>query len=449
MKHFTLLMAGMLMAGTAQAQTQFKQKTHMPAKAHAVKSVADMRTRAKQVREARTPLYKALLEEEWSYEEGEWMLFSTTTLKYDKQGNILTTLNQDIDEVNLLTTYEYNADNLWTSKIEGTSEGEEEIVNTDKQTREYDPIVKDFVCVSNDYMWEEGEWSLANRGRTWIRNITRDVENRITAISVKTLYMGEFQETRKTTITYNEKGEADTWKLEELQYDGEVEEMVETYTVKDMEWEKTDGQITAGDIEDFFTGNNLLKKAVVTEPDYGETGTITASYESDGSYSFTLDYFEEGESVGYDVFTHAVTDENGSYTESLEYYEGDEVMESESMTVTYNSHGDIIKEESFYDGELAGGMQYDCTYENGNLTEWVMNEYSYDDETYLPMMKIVYKNYTDVTTGIKSAVAAVADGKEQAVYNLQGTLLSTTTDNLPAGLYIVKKDGKTVKMIKK
>ena len=50
-------------------------------------------------------------------------------------------------------------------------------------------------------------------------------------------------------------------------------------------------------------------------------------------------------------------------------------------------------------------------------------------------------------TSIKSAAGNA--NAPTAVYNLQGVSTGTSTDNLPAGIYIVKKGNEVYKMIKK
>lgn len=453
MKHFTLMISALLLAGSAQAQSHFTHKAFKPGKAQTVKTAKQLRKAARTQQKA-TPLYKAQSEEEWGYEDGEWVLYSTTSLTFDQQGNELTVLNEE-DGSRELTTSEYNADNLWTSQTTQYSEEGAPFENSSKRTRAFDPIVKNLVVESADYDWQEGAWTLANKGQTWKREVVRNADNNITGISVKTLYMGDYEDSHRITITYNDKGQASTWKYEEIGYNDDMQMVWEEhYTLKDMEWETTDGQITAFSLEDFFTGNNLLKKAVVTEPGYGETGTITAEYAPNGDYSYTFGYFEEGETevVESDVFTHRTTDEYGSYTETTHYYEGepseDALVESQELVVTCNEHRDVVKEEYYFDGELDGGMEYAYTYnEQGLPIEFVMNEYSYEDEAYLPMMKLVYKDYTDVTTGIREGVTTGANGRK-AVYNLQGIRMNDT-DNLPAGVYVIRQGNQTTKVIRK
>lgn len=294
-------------------------------------------------------------------------------------------------------------------------------------------------------------------GHTWKRNITRDEIGRITTISIETYNINEFKETRRTTITYGEDGLADTWKHEELTYNGMNLAWEEFYTLRDMQWYSTDGQITAEDINEFYTGNNRLKSARVEEPDFGEVGTITASYEENGNYSYSYNY---NDPVARDVTTVTYTDEYGSVTEDLAYYEDidedgvasdEELQESYKSVLTCNEQGETISEEFFFDDEFDSGAKYDVIYgDYAYPTEWTMSEYDSDMEDYVPFIKLVRSHFVDVTTATSiDAVPAVEGNAAQGVYNLQGVKVAQSIDHLPAGLYIVKMNGQSRKIIKK
>ena len=54
-----------------------------------------------------------------------------------------------------------------------------------------------------------------------------------------------------------------------------------------------------------------------------------------------------------------------------------------------------------------------------------------------------------VTTGIRNLqTSPVADGSE-GIYDINGVRVSDSVSNLPKGIYIIKKDGKTHKFVNK
>lgn len=195
----------------------------------------------------------------------------------------------------------------------------------------------------------------------------------------------------------------------------------------------------------------------MTEPDYGVVGTITATYEENGSYSYAFNYIDP---VASDVFKVTYTDENGSWEEELLYYEDmdedgelseEELMESSKVVVTCNEMGDITSEEYYFYDMFDSGAKYDMVYGDYSYPmEWTMSEYDYDLEDYLPFLKLVRSNYVDVTNttainGVQTRPATDVEG----VYNMQGVRIGQSSDRLPAGIYIVKKDGKTQKIVRK
>lgn len=99
--------------------------------------------------------------------------------------------------------------------------------------------------------------------------------------------------------------------------------------------------------------------------------------------------------------------------------------------------------------ELQGGAKYDITYSTefpDAEAEVVMSNYDYESRTYIPYMRVVTDEYTDMDTAIssiKAGTVAAPDG----VYNLQGMPVNNY-EHAPRGLYIVRKNGKAVKVMK-
>ena len=111
---------------------------------------------------------------------------------------------------------------------------------------------------------------------------------------------------------------------------------------------------------------------------------------------------------------------------------------------------EIISEgKSIASLKTSSSTQYDYTYneETGLADYMILKELDLDTNTYNPNCKYVYSDYQDVASGISNAAANVNTGKT-AVYNTQGMYVGNSTDKLSDGLYIIKQDGKTFKMMK-
>lgn len=237
--------------------------------------------------------------------------------------------------------------------------------------------------------------------------------------------------------------------------------------LKDIEWENTDGQIICEDFAELLYGNNRIKKANIYEVD-GEEEILVSSIEvqytagkADYVYTETL-----ADEPGKIVNTYNETDAYGSYTLREDEYFDDEGEEYISYLTKFDvdALGNIVLDEAYSDEgigefELIYGQRANCSYddETGALLERVVEEFAegWDEETeeslpgaYSLFEKYVYSGISDVTvTSIKSATGNA--NAPTAVYNLQGVSAGTSTDNLPAGMYIVKKGNEVYKMIKK
>lgn len=456
MKKFTLIaMALMALSGSVMAQKSFVHKQKKAAKATLMKPAAQGLRRAK-AQEKSAALYLPQHEEVFFYEE-DWIPMGKYDLIYDQRGNVLT---EDFDEDGAVTrtTYVYNENDNWVSKTEASLENGVEQDGASRQIRAFDPIVKDLVTDNSFYTCNAGVWEMSTTNNIWKREVTRDEQKRITSIKMFVYYMGGYDETKRTTITYGTDGRAATWKLEEKTTDDGINfKWVEAYTLTDMEWEMTDGQIVAMDVNEFFTSANFLKRATVSETGYGVVGTIEGTYNGNAGYTYSFNYMEP---VEKDVFEVKVLDANGSYEENYYYYSDndengsltdEELVESSQLIVMFDAKGQTLSEEMYFNGELEGGTKYENEYgEYDYPLSIVMSEYDYEAEAYVPSMRIVSSDFIDVTksSGIYGVTVAGSDSTD-GIYNLQGVKLAGNKAGLPSGIYIVKQNGMTKKVVKR
>lgn len=415
------------------------------------------------------------------YEEGEWLPVASSTMTYDKAGNPLT-VTMDEDGMLMRSTYTYDANNMRTSETVETDEsgsGEEWIYDT-KTVQTYDPIVTDFVTSKMEYSWDdvESNWGPGNK-QSQKRTVTRDAKGRVTSLEITAYfsYTDSWDIVSRTDISYDEAtGKAVTYAYRQADsLDPETGKIIlgSPTTYKNIEWENTDGQILK-DFDELVLGANRFKKADIYSGE-GEEEELLGSYEvvyTEGKADFVLTGLS-ADGMEKEVRTYTTTDGNGSFTEEIAYYmdedEDGELTEEEcvreSLIMQYDEQGNRTLEEYHAqetpdsEDEIIGGSRTIYTYDETTkaVKEAVEEEYfvEYDDESgdiisagYEPLGKIVYSDFTDVTvTSIQTA--ATEAGATKAIYNLQGIAVGTSTDNLPAGIYIVKKDNKTYKMIKK
>lgn len=451
-------MAFLAVSGSCMAQAKFSHKaTRLKLKSEQVK-IQCRPTDARNLVAGKSggSIFLPTQEATYVYDMDNWMEDATYTYEYDTDGR---KVSQIVDDGfgQTKSEYEYNADGMETCETTSSAEEGNDFVYTNKLSHGYDKVVKDFVVNSVESVWDGGLWNMVGMGRTWKKDVSRDVKGNVEGMSTKTYFQDKFEELMKTTITYGVDGNPATWKYEELAYDGVNEPaMEEYYTLKNMVWENTDGQVLASTIDEFYTGANRLRSAEVVEPGYGTTGTIAAEYKADGSYSYLFYYTGSFEADGY---SKSYVDENGSYVEESNYYvdmdaDGmvteDEKVGGMRMEVKFDGHGNVVSEALYEDGEIMDGMKYEYTYspDYDYPTEQVYYMWNPELSQYEPFIKIVSTGFTDVTTSISEVETSRGEGAT-AVYNTQGVKVGTSTDVLPKGLYIVKSGGKTKKMMKR
>jgi len=433
---------------------KLRQKVHKTVKAGDIKAKKALRVSAS--RQAKAALLRPAGETVYYYDAGEWVEDSRYTYEYDSKGNVTTeVLGYETDKIK--TVYGYDADGRKISEQTSYSSEDGPYENTEKKEYAYDPIVKDFIVENSYYSWADGQWNLdGSQGTTWIKNVKRNADSKVTGVAVKTYFQNQYSDLSNTYIEYGADGKAKSWRYDELYYDGVTEAMEEYYTLSDLKWHETDGQIVARDIEELFVGNNRLTSATVTEPEYGVTGTLTGEYQDNGDYSVTSYYMQENEA---DVLRVTHTDGNGSYIEYQDYYidaNADYVLDDEELDISaqyevvYDECGYLVQESFTEDGMLMEGAKYEYRYMDGcdYPVEQIHYTWNPDIEDYEPFLKVVATDFRDVTNSIKDGIQA--DGNvETAVYNVQGVKMGSSVDSLPSGLYIVKSAGKTTKVLKK
>lgn len=464
MRKTTLLLIAMFIASTGIAQNKFVKRASvaesaitakvkkMKAKRNKLSSIA---VREAELNTAASALMMPRQEEEWLWED-EWIKGGDYFYSHDKRGNIIENTYDD-GFAATKTVYAFDENNNVVSSLETYSEEGEPYENSAKRLISYDEKVKDVIVESQSYIWNEGDWMLYADGHTYKRVITRDEKGNITSVEIKSYIMGDYPTLQKSTITYDDRGLASTWKYEELGYSAAGEMiLVEKYTLKDMEWYTTDGQILVMDELDAFMtgGNNRLKKATVYSE--GElTGSIEASYQENGDYTYS--YIYTTEPLAKEIYTYTVTDANGSYEYGCVAYEdmnADGILNDEDLAyednleVKIDQYGRVVEEVATEDEEMIFAAKYDYVYssEYGSYpVEQVYSEYDFEASDYVPFLKVVAKDFYDV-----SAIEDVNADNTSAtmIYNIQGVQINVSEQDLPSGIYILKKNGKTYKVAK-
>lgn len=439
-KLYILALCGLTAASAAVAASRFKTVKNTPRKI-VVKS------------QEKAPVWRALSDEEYIYEDGEWVLMASSSYKYDSRGNAI---EQQTDEDGLLfkMTTEFDEFDKPVTIIGVTKEGDAaEWENNTKRIYTYDPVVHDFFTSRMGYDWEDGEW--VQNYYCELNTVTRNDDGNITEIEKSLPMFDQFIPAYKSVWNYDEAtGRANEFYYY-ANYAGTVAAdwtLYDATAYKNIVWENTDGQMTSDSFMELVSGTNRVKSAdVYYEDEIDGHFFVEYSTEHPSDY-FAKETFANPAEIGRTT-RYETIDANGSFKITQEeYFDDDNNPTTEPVyvtveTVTIDGHGNIILDEveETYEGvtEMVDGAKIDYLYDNdGNPTEMILYYYDYDSEEYVPDTKTVYGTYVDASAGVEgvSADRVATDG--YTVYNLQGVMVKrvATADSLgdlPAGLYII------------
>lgn len=409
-----------------------------------------------------TPTYKPKTQTEAMYMDGEWMDVAVYKLSYDAKGRE-SLVDIDSEDGITRTEYTWTDDDQLATQIESTSEDEgATFVPSSKRAQTYDPILPQLTLTKDKYDWdaENNEW--VENYDSFRRTIVRDADNNVTILTLAVPYNGNFDDTQRIANTFDPKTkQASSFFLEELQWDGTWEQ---SQYLHNLVWKKTNGQLVDGYDSWQSYGNYLLSATI---GDYDKTtgnstdfATIKVDYDANDGFTEIIVYTDI---LSKAITTKKFTDNNGSYDYEYKYYEDtnednvlndNDLYEASMLTMKYDANGNVTLEEEKEYGineetstyEMMGGSRYVYTYDSEHdnaLLTMQYEEYDSEAKEYVPLSRITTTEFVDLATGINN-INALSASQSSAVYTLQGI----KTPTVGKGLYIVKRNGKFVKVIK-
>ncbi len=365
----------------------------------------------------------------YQYNNGDWTYYMTTNCTFDQYGNLSTAKTwSDENGMMQITTNTY--DNVETSFLVSQTQSTYDSPTATTPTYE---------CMNKRVDVTRNEKGQVTKIEDWEAN---DTYTGLELESTVSLEYGSDDKINKIIIS---------------SYDDNEEMKV---TLKDVVWKEYNGKIlsTFGtDMENIIADpKNLIESASLEMSAEGMDvkGNLTSDYSTEGKKELTLSMNCLGMTIASYKFYYEQTDDNGSFINRSTISLMGKADEIESIAVKYNDKKDMVEEtisegKSIASLKTSSSTQYDYTYNEGTgLADYmILKELDLDTNTYNPNAKYVYSDYQDVASGISNAAANVNTGKT-AVYNTQGMYVGNSTDKLSDGLYIIKQDGKTFKMMK-
>lgn len=401
-----------------------------------------------------------------------------------------------------LTTTYTREDNAWsktaTTKTEYNKKGyvtATETSTAESRTRTEntygDEALEGLVTKTTTYTWDAASAAWANPTVMMQLELEKDKKDRVTKETVYA-YNDDTKKLEKTTeINFGYsfatgKMNSLSTTIQSVDENGNPTEMEVKVTI--LKWYKYNAdklfQLSLDNMGTDLLSNkeNMIESATITMNimNMPITGTLNGKY-SDTESSVTLRLPFMGNDLLNMTFTSALTDSYGSnLTTLLMNVMGNEMLNA-TIKNTNNEHGDCIKTEtsgtsSLDDntlpqdadngtggiGDLLDGldlnqtMTYDYEYTTlaGNkvmkqsMTTNLIDKASGEAT---PTTKITYDQYTDYvsgTTGIKGTRDNATECGISAIYDINGTRVDNYPSATEKGVYIVKKAGKSIKVMR-
>lgn len=390
--------------------------------------------------------YSWMYEDESAPHDGEWVEEDSYELTYTPAGKEATKRTTTPDGEILLEVNTYNADNMLISRVVSKSEDEgETFEETERLTREYDPILKNVIISNIEQSNYGGQWY---DGNCYKRIITRNADGNITECAIAVLFQGIYDPTRKLVTEYGSDGKACKITHSVLNYDyGTAEYYWETdMELTDIEWERTDGQIWN---EEYLTsGANRISKGTFNND--GVISVMTFTY--DGNNVDGRGTMDDPDDDFYNLIVTYTELPNGGYKNYTLTY-NDAVSESETETEEYDAFGLLTLRKvewtnfswsEFYE-YTEGAVRYDDV--TGYPEQYTVTDRDLDEEsvTYgeaIYRLKMTFEGQADLS-GINDAVADADADAPVEYFNLQGIRVQHPA----AGQPVIRRQGSRVSKV--
>ncbi len=347
-----------------------------------------------------------------------------------------------------------------------TTTTESNAEKTRTQTK-YDEVYGNIATetTASTYDVSAAEWSTPLV--TMSRELLKDEKNRVTNDKINTLDEdGKTMETVQNNVyTYGDDDRMSSLITTVDMSDDDEGSLLVPITFTNLVWDAYDTSSffsIDNDADDLGLLNNdsfRLKSGKVSISAYGVsmTGNINVTY-TDTESELKMSMKAMGMTVMNTTVKKTKTDDYGSYTVNATVTADGETT-TMSKTVKLNQYGDKTNcvEQTSDEPDSLYEQNYDYEYnvlDDGTALKKsvVVSTRNSSSESLKETEKTVYEDYIDCskgTTAIKNVAESTSTDTINGFYGLNGSLTGKSLSSLPKGVYIEKKDGKTIKVVKR
>ena len=496
-KTFTLLLAaGALLCGSATAQAAPRRFGPHAKKAPVVsidrKSAIDAALRAaSQSGVKHLPLKVTVSVPD--KEKGGWEVSELREYTYNESGLVATETTTFLTETGALSrrvTYTYDANGSVKSKLEEIKENDDaEWRGSNLEQYSYDEILTDFVTGRTYLRWNGNDWYYLYADRNLV---VRNGEGIITAVTNQNANtQDKYRDLVRMVNTVSADGKSVTgillsdytadWDFDTASRssDDDDDDWPVLLDLRDIVWNRTDGQVIVLEEENLYEGYNRIASAKAYID--GElAATVSGTYPNDFEGTFRMNFLDGTWGIRTKEYTEAG---NGSYMTTYDSSYWDEAYddingdggvddndkefttELETNIFTFNEHGNLIKEESIfsyceqyiYDRGRTYEYRYNADGAMTQMTVYSFNagfdpsaeeRYDFSDFITVSALKDVVAQSAPVITtegrtlgvnaeGTSACTVIALDGKTVAAAAGEGSY-TVALDNLASGIYVAR-----------
>lgn len=487
MKNFNLTFAaliagGMLTLGNADAGAQNNQsnstfKTYLSKKAESQGSRF---------------LPQTIIKQDYDIDKKEWYSYGEYKCKYEESGNLvecyenLSNFDGTIDNNRYFRKYDEHNSVIEQIKQYLADDGVT-YANEQISLWEYDDVLTDYALRSQLFKWDETlqDWQDYDILGNYYRKITRDEQNRI--ISSEWFKVINDEPLLQNRLVYEYEGDGHAKKV--IVYVGKEDK---PYKVWDnIVWkESTDNcpELSHDYVHPFIDYEGNIPLSFTFFKADNETGELKKVIDYEVTYNdqdrILREVTKRVSEPYFEISDYIYTDDNGSFIKKTGECNNEQDVTDGNLVITekeicnFDEYGNetLLETYVYYEGSefIIAGNKHSYKYnDDGVMVDKIYEWYSPERSEYIYSGRTLYSDFMELAgTDIKAVSADKdmmaeingstlnfinADGADYAVCDIMGRILmqgkvtdaKVSVNGLPDGMYIVKINNRTVKLIKK
>lgn len=373
----------------------------------------------------------------YNADNDSWEESYTRYNSYDAQGRLASYIDEYFDSDRRIKTvigYDEHGNEIEKNLMDYDA-ANDSWLNTFRYSNSYDSQVPDYNTGSYMYLWNS-QWNLKDSNRNTVK---RNDKGLVYYLEESRYILDGYMPSIRMNALIN----TDCNKVLAISVDRSCDgknNWKNHLDIRNIEWNKFNGQVLGFDIFDYCCGENRIAKADLYSA--GELiGTVKGEYSNDFEGGMTIEYLNGSSKVFSQYYTDAITGSCEMKSTTTYVGNGDSYTEEVLSYHDYDEYGNCVEKgrQFLHEGELVemDAVLWEYNYnEYGVPEETVESIYAYSVGRYIPQFRIQAYDFEEV-----GALKSVECHGPQAVLNGR-TLQITAVGHADCSL--ISLDGRIV-----